>query len=328
MGLYVLRRLLKKEDSHRLWVDAKANDGGDIRACPLCAKSMSATSLPGDPIVLDLCTRCHVVWFDTGEFEAEPFSLPSVDPVLRMSLEERKQFVAEQFEAEKEMAVDPSCRFPENTREFVSAVLRLPIEYDNPVSRRPFTTWAMGLLVAVVSLLCFLDLQTVSANFGFVPEKAFRMGGITFLTAFFIHGGFFHLAGNLYFLLVFGDNVEERIGGLKFVALLTVATLVGNLSSLLLGNASSNAIPHIGASGGISSLLSFYALEFPEAQIGLFFWWRLWKLPAVFLLLVWILMQVMGAMIQASGLTLVDYGAHLGGAATGFLFWLFWRKKA
>lgn len=328
VGFHLLRHLLPKSAADHLWIKGHENSKGQ-RACPLCRREMSETGLPNDPIVLDLCTHCHMVWFDSGEFEAEPFKPLPEYPVLRMDLAERRRYAAEMIAVQKEMASeDDSFRRPENVQELALAILGFPIEYGNPISRRPFVTWGTALSVIVVSLIAFIDLETAAGRFGFVPETAFRWGGATLLTSFFIHGGFFHLAGNLYFLLVFGDNVEDRLGPLRFVGLLAAATIFANLASLFLSSGVSRVVPHIGASGGISALLSVYALSFPKARIGIFFYFHILKLPAVALLVLWVLIQIMGAMFQVSGATMVDYGAHLGGAATGVLFWWLWGKKA
>lgn len=89
-------------------------------------------------------------------------------------------------------------------------------------------------------------------------------------------------------------------------------------------------IPCIGASGGISGVIVFYALQFPRARLGFLFrcYWRFhWvQMPAWFALLLWLLLQSVTVMMQLGGFSNVAATAHLGGAAAGFLFWLVWRR--
>jgi membrane associated rhomboid family serine protease len=134
----------------------------------------------------------------------------------------------------------------------------------------------------------------------------------------------FHLIGNLYFLIVFGSHVEDYIGTWRWLLLLLAATLVGDASLIFLTPQST--IPCIGASGGISGLLAFYALRFPHARLGLWFGHSISSFPAWGAILFWLLFQLLGAYQKIAGYGQVASLAHLGGALAGFLFWLAWRK--
>src|SRR5204863_2757777 len=99
-------------------------------------------------------------------------------------------------------------------------------ELDTPgLSRLPLLTWSLSVAILIVSTLAFLDLQNAIDRFGLIPAEAWRYGGFTFISSFFLHAGIWHLVGNLYFFLVFGDNVEDYLGRWKFACLLLVSAL-------------------------------------------------------------------------------------------------------
>ena len=215
------------------------------------------------------------------------------------------------------------------------AIFGLPVETDTVEhARPPYATWLLALIIAAVSLAAFSDLSAFIANYGFIPREAFRHGGATWLTSFFLHGGVIHLLGNLYFLLIFGDNVEDHLGKWRYALLLLVATLAGDAVHFLAGPTST--IPCVGASGGISGVIMFYALKFPRARLsflwrGRHYWSYSWgydwmQLPAWFAMVLWVGIQLFLVSSQMKGFTNVAGTAHLGGAAAGFICWLVWRN--
>lgn len=132
------------------------------------------------------------------------------------------------------------------------------------------------------------------------------------------------MLSNLYFLLIFGDNVEQALGRWKFLLLVALATLSGEIAHI--GGSGGADVPCIGASGGIAGILTFYAFAFPHARMGLFLRWGVllkWvSASAHTLFFVWFLMQGFGVWLQFTGLSNVSYLAHLGGVAVGILFWI------
>ena len=166
------------------------------------------------------------------------------------------------------------------------------------------------------------------SDFGLIPWQAWRYGGLTLVTSFFLHGSAPHLAVSLYFLLAFGDDVEEYLGPVRFLLLLMLATVAGGLLHSLPYSASST--PLIGAGGGVTGLLTFYGLQFPRARIGFLLripviWFLRWvNVRAWVGVLIWLVLQAIGAVRQSGALTQVSLWAHLGGAGMGFLFWFFW----
>jgi membrane associated rhomboid family serine protease len=132
------------------------------------------------------------------------------------------------------------------------------------------------------------------------------------------------LIGNVYFLLIFGDNVEDDLGPWRWLLLLTTATVAGGLLHTMLMPHSE--IPCIGASGGISGIITYYALRFPHARLGIMFryWWyfRWLNISAFGALLLWFGLQLLIAFYVHLGLSNVGVLAHLGGAAAGAIAFL------
>lgn len=280
---------------------------------------------------LDVCTVCHVVWFDYGEYAAMPALPKTTSWKETLPQEAREKLALIEVEAirEKAKAREFGDITPDSWWQWIPGILGMPVEQDaEVVSSVPWITWLVAGLITATSLLAFFDLPAAIQSFGLVPAEFSRYGGLTLLTSFLLHGGVLHLFSNIYFLLIFGDNVEDRLGKECFLLLLVCATLIGGAAHIL-GNPQSTT-PCIGASGGISGVVAFYALKFPKAKLNflvrLYFWLRWISIPAYIMFIVWILLQFYGTWAQLAGFSNVSSMAHLGGAATGFIFWFFTRK--
>jgi membrane associated rhomboid family serine protease len=215
----------------------------------------------------------------------------------------------------------------------IPAFLGMPVQEESgSLAHLPLATWAIGgsvFLLGVIALL--VDLEAVVADFGLVSLQAGRYGGLSLLTSFFLHGSWPHLLTSLYFLLVFGDDVEDYMGQNSYLLLLAAATVAGGALHVAL-NPQSNT-PLMGAGAGISGLLTFYGLQYPRARIGLllrfpimFFRWI--QLPAWLYVLLWTALQSLGALNPVEGITQVSLFAHLGGVGAGLVFWLLWRFRS
>src|SRR5437870_6034996 len=206
-----------------------------------------------------------------------------------------------------------------------------PVELDAPEeTRKPWATWLISTAIICISVLAFLHLRDVVQRFGLIPAQATRLDGLTFVTSFFLHAGIIHLIGNIYFLLVFGDNVEDLLRPFRYFVLIALAAFIGDLAHITADPHSQ--IPCVGASGGIAGVITFYALKFPHVRLAFlmrwgFVWFRWIRFPAWFALVLWILFQLIGAWEQKAGISSVSAFAHLGGATVGFVMWLVWRTK-
>jgi membrane associated rhomboid family serine protease len=263
---------------------------------------------PGLP-VLDVCNRCQLFWFDPGEYELVPKTEPrTIESKHEMLLRLQRAEMLRPHEVKR------------LNWQFLCAFFGLPVELAaTRVRRRPvITLWSAGT-ICILSLLSFIDLRHMVELFAFVPANPWRLGGITILTVGVLHNDPWHLFGNLYFLLVFGDNVEDFLGRRNFAALLLLAIVGADAVHTLVDPRST--VPLIGASGGISGVMTFYALRFPKARMLVPLSRRSMSTSAWAAFLGWGGLQVIGLVAQAQGVSAVSAAAHIGGALVGVLFW-------
>ena len=266
-----------------------------------------------------------MAWFDPTELEASPLPPPVVAraAAVEWALAQADSLTQERRH-EREILAE-QAEGPSDLRRWILVRLGLPTEAPGQeLYRRPPATYTIAALLVLGFLLSLRSFEAAIGRLGFIPGEPFRLAGMTVLTSFFLHGGMLHLAGNLYFLVVFGDDVEEELGTARFVALLVAATVVGNLlypSLALYGD-----IPHVGASGGIAGLIAYYGIRFPRRTI----YWNPFSrligfmrrsqpllLPAAVYVVAWLALQAIGAGLELEGFGPVAHLAHLGGAAVG-----------
>jgi len=323
----LLRRHIERETVNALWNHARATGLPRARSCPSCGNRMAevqiSTASPNTRI--DVCTRCQFVWFDPREYETLPKQQQHDSFLKSLPPEARERIAMLEVEAiQKAADSNRDHSGPAETWHYIPALLGLPIEQEpGSLSPIPWATWSLAAAIAVFSITALTDLEPVIQRFGLIPSDPLRLGGLTLATSFFLHGGLFHLLSNLYFLLIFGDNVEQALGRWKFLLLVALATLSGEVAHIV-GSGGAD-VPCVGASGGIAGILTFYAFAFPHARMGLFLRWGVllkWvSASAHTLFFVWFLMQGFGVWLQLTGLSNVSYLAHLGGVAAGIIFW-------
>ena len=328
----MLRNLVHKGHVDELWIRAKSAEYEHHRKCPSCDHDMHEVPIPGmkDTVWLDVCTICHFVWFDTKEFDSL-YQLPQKKGEYDgLPQEAREKLAVMRSKLIAEQPGDYSAGPAHEWDEVIKGFSGLPIEYSSPeLKSKPWATWGLTILVMLVSVLAFFDHENMVKEFGMVPAHFWRYGGLTFITSFLLHGGIVHLLGNMYFLMVFGDNVEDTLGVGRYLLLVFLATITGDFLHIVSDFSSERSL--IGASGGISGVIAYYALRFPRAKLGLgvslYYFLRIVRLPAIALLVIWILYQIFGAWAQLAGMTNVSSLAHIGGALVGFLFWLKTRRE-
>ena len=288
---------------------------------------MKQFKIAAPPLTLDACKPCEVIWFDSGEYEAVPEGVVETrDELILRGREAEGNWKLARMEEQARQQQGLSGEPPDEEWKWLPALLGLPVKLDDAgLTRRPWMTWSVSATITVISICAFFDLHDAIQRFGLIPAQAWRYGGITLLTSFFLHGGAWHLISNLYFFLLFGDNVEDYLGRWRFALLLLLAALAGDSLHILLDPRSD--VPCIGASGGISGVLVFYVLEFPQARLGFLFRFFYWiYLPAWGAFVIWMLLQLWGAYRQFGGFSDISALAHLGGTVAGIALWLCWRK--
>ena len=335
VGIALLRRTVDPAVINDLWAKTYTSASHPGRPCPICAHAMLEAEVGGAtrPLTLDVCKRCEFVWFDGGEFELmrppppKPHVLGDVDPAL-LPPAAREALAREKVKelSEKARDDDPVADAEWKT---IPALLRFPVELAPDEGQSiPWATYTTSALIAVISIAAFFDLRKIIHAWGLIPADAWRDYGATFITSFFLHGGIVHLAGNLYFLIIFGRNVENFLGSGRWLGLLALSALVGDLAHIAADGR--GTLPCIGASGGIAGLITFYALTFPHAELGFLFRWYFYlrwiRLPAWSAFGLWILFQLWGSYQQVHGFSNVSSLAHLGGTGVGVIAWLVWRQ--
>ncbi len=336
--LPALRRVLDRDIVNQVWQGARGGEGSAGADCPSCGKATREITAPlgWEGIPLDVCTRCHFVWFDGDEYDAaEEMGRPRERPPRRAAREYVTDRTSAEALAEFELAhakemqktrhndltrhgTDP----PDAYWKYMPGLLGFPVEFDDhPVVRQPIVTYGVMALVSLVSIMAF---QTDAwRTWGFIPDEPLRNGGLTFLTSFFLHGGWWHLISNMYFLWVFGDNVEDSLGHGRFLALMGLGVLGGAVGHAI--TAPDTSLPSVGASDAVSGVIAFYALKYPHMRLGLLFFFVAWlRIPAIVAFFLWLGLQFWGI---HRGYVGVAYGAHLGGAAVGVIFWWLYRNE-
>ncbi len=231
----------------------------------------------------------------------------------------------------------------------------LPYDDINPTERTPFVTWCiLGVNIAVHVFLALVLFPSASQEtlsvlkesytgclpeipgfsnlpvrhryelfflfkYGLVPANAEPM---TFLYSMFLHGGWMHLIGNMLFLWITGDNLEDRFGHVPFLVIYLVCGLAAAFAQILMAGPGM-CRPMIGASGAIAGAMGAYLLLFPKSQIKILMVWfpfvHTFRIDAVWWLGLWILFQLLSGAQQSPGGGGVAYWAHIGGFAAGFL---------
>jgi membrane associated rhomboid family serine protease len=209
-----------------------------------------------------------------------------------------------------------------------------PLGDDN--SQRRSTPYVTYILIIINVLVFLLELQNGDA---FIQEWAFVPGRFTdaplanmatVFTAMFMHGGWMHLGGNMLYLWIFGDNVEDRFGHLKFLLFYLLAGIAATFAQYYVS--STSMIPNVGASGAIAGVLGAYLLMFPQAKVKVLVGNQMVAMPALVVLGLWIALQMFSGVgsIAYTDETTKDVGgiaymAHVGGFVAGFLMTFLFR---
>ena len=212
----------------------------------------------------------------------------------------------------------------------------IPLRDENPSDTTPVVTHAL-IALNVFAFLYELSMGSYLGYFvrgwGLVPERlALAFTGaeplppalLTVFTAMFLHGGWVHLIGNMWYLWIFGDNIEDRLGHVRFLAFYLLAGVVSAVLHSLANPGS--PIPTVGASGAIAGVLGAYAFAFPRARVvtlvPLLIFLQIMALPALVVLGLWFVVQLFtGSFALVTGATGgVAWWAHIGGFAFGVLF--------
>jgi len=221
-----------------------------------------------------------------------------------------------------------------------------PLKDNIPSQRFPCVT----ITLIVVNVIVFFHelslgpyLHKYVFIYGVVPKRYFFLSSLglngllgkylPFFTSMFLHGGWFHLIGNMWYLWIFGDNVEDRMGRLRFFIFYILCGIGASLIHVYTHPYSS--LPTIGASGAISGVMGAYFVLFPFARIitlvPIFFFFTLIEIPALFFLFFWFMFQffhgTFSILAPASFYGGVAWWAHIGGFIWGIILVFFFKKR-
>lgn len=203
----------------------------------------------------------------------------------------------------------------------------IPLRDSQPSLTRPVVTVSLIALNVLIFLyqvsLDSFSLNHLIASYGLVPS---RLRPESLVTSVFLHGGWMHLIGNMWFLWIYGDNVEDALGHAKYLLFYLLCGVAAGLVHLAFN--SDSRIPTVGASGAIAGVMGAYVVKFPRSHIitlvPLFFFLTTLKIPAVVILVYWFVVQIFSGIGQIGYSHLSQGGvawfAHVGGFLAGILF--------
>jgi len=215
----------------------------------------------------------------------------------------------------------------------------IPFKDENPTESFPFVT----ILLIVINSIVFLieighpaGIERIIFSYGAVPRYLVEFSGpqpiaapLTVITSMFMHGGFVHIIGNMLYLWIFGNNIEDRLGHIRFIVFYLISGTVAAYAQAL--SAPSSTVPMVGASGAIASILGAYLLLYPHAKVHTLIFFGFFidivAVPAVIVIGFWGLIQVLNGLLSAGKEAGVAWFAHIGGFFFGLLTIKLWIPR-
>ena len=305
------------------WADVKnwgqlkqtENLGTSKLCCPSGHGAMKSylVSSKSNAVEIDSCETCSGLWFDRKE---------------------SKKLYKTLKEIEKEKQDGDDGKEEDDDPGIISYIFQLltgfPIEAWNPTKNIPWLVWGtIAFLVVVFVVQRFFTMgmtetqsQNLFNNWGVVPKEVLGGNALwTLITYAFIHAGIVHLLGNIYYLYVFGDNVEDTLGRWRFFLIYGLSGLAGALLHVAIFPKETIAL--VGASGAISGLMGAYLVLFPKVQVWTVIILFRFKVSMLIYMLFWLGIQIFMIFMYAKG---VAWFAHLGGFFVGLILAFFFRS--
>jgi membrane associated rhomboid family serine protease len=216
----------------------------------------------------------------------------------------------------------------------------IPLRDENPTRSTAFVT--IALIVANVAVFFYeltltttLQVNTFFADFALVPSEILTDHTLpvygTVISSMFLHGGWLHLIGNMLYLWIFGNNIEDCVGRIRFILFYLLCGAAAAATQVVMNPGSQ--VPMVGASGAVSGVLGAYLLLFPRARVlvllPIFIFYRLFHVPAALLLIFWFALQLLSG-LSALGVNVsggIAFWAHIGGFVAGMLLILPFKKQ-
>lgn len=212
-----------------------------------------------------------------------------------------------------------------------------PIRDHNPSGRTPYVTYILMAVNIVIFLSYFSIMQDARlinafwSDWALIPARLEAgQGTYTLFTSMFLHGGWMHLIGNMLFLFIFGDNIEDEMGHIRYLVFYLVAGAAAGWIQYI--TAPMSMVPMVGASGAIAGVMGAYLLLFPKAKVDILIifivFFRIFPIPAWIMLAVWFALQFVGGIGTDPDAGGVAYWAHAGGFVAGLVLAVpLWLKR-
>jgi len=303
------------------------------KSCPRCNLPMQKINYMYDSnVILDKCGQCGGLWADYGEFKKIASYCkgnPQMEALGKSILKSGWSPGKDKKDKDPIVELGNFLNQPARPIFFFGPRFIIPLKDDIATNIIPYGT--IGLLL--INILIFLLMLKSGGNsleiyqkYGLVPSEILSgRGYLSFFSSLFLHGGFMHLLGNMFFLWIFADNVEEHLGLGEFIAFFIICGFWADIIHILT-NADST-IPTVGASGAIAGIMGAYFYLFPHAKIKTLVFYQIIDIPAFILIGTWLALQLLYAAITFGVNTSVAFSAHIGGFFSGIFFiWLYENK--
>ena len=220
----------------------------------------------------------------------------------------------------------------------------IPLKDDNPTKGKPAVTYVLIGLCVIIFLMelgsqsyrtgelfySYGLIPSVLMGYNQLPQDLYVVPAyVTIFSSMFMHGGFMHLIGNMLYMWIFADNIEDNLGPTKFLVFYLLAGVGAAMTQVLIDTHSQ--IPMVGASGAIGGVLGAYLINHPNAKVLVLipfgFFTQLIKIRALYVLGFWFVLQFINSAMMSSEGGGVAYAAHIGGFVSGMILILFFNKK-
>ena len=220
----------------------------------------------------------------------------------------------------------------------------IPLKDDNPTSSKPIITYCLIIICILVFLIELASPSYRTGEFfysyGLIPSVLLGKlkltpsmyvipAYLTIITSMFVHGGFMHLIGNMLYMWIFADNIEDSLGKVKFLIFYILCGIGAAMAQVFTDT--NSQIPMVGASGAIGGVLGAYLVNYPKAKILVLipfgFFSQIIKIKALYVLFFWFILQFVNSVLTNSNGGGVAYAAHIGGFISGVILILFFNKK-
>ena len=293
--------------------------------CPACRQKMKKVNYKNDSnIIMDRCENCNSMWVKKDRLMPAA-SFFKGNPLMREMAESFGAEVASNTRARSELdnfrkkSWNPLLCF------LVPSFIPLrEVERGNRFTKACTSIIVINILVFFMQVFGVDNAIDMIRHFAFIPQRVLEGSSVyTVFTSLFVHKNLSHIIGNLWMLYIFGNNLETKLGALRFIMFYLLFGVTANAVSYLF--TSNDNLLHFGASGAIAGVMGAYFIFFPKNRIYTHFFGKTFSIPAYYFLVIWIIYQVVFAVADTGGG--IDWLAHVGGFFTGVITALVIKKK-